>query len=818
MSPLPASCPEELGLPATLAAYRSGGQGAWDGLFDGDGRIRPVWRPFIDHIGQIGAPALQARFARADAHLASSGVVHRVYGDGAGVRPWPLSHMPVMISASEWSDLAAGVIERAEVLNALLADAYGAGRLVTEGVIPAALYAGSPEWARPMVDPKASNAQPLRFYAVDLARGPDGQWWVMSDRTQAPSGAGYALENRLAMARALPDLYRTMQIDRLAGFFQNFRSHLVSLKRNPDARIGLMSPGPLNETYFEHAYLANYLGLVLVEGEDLVVRDGALFIRTVAGLQPCDVMWRRVDSDFTDPLELNTRSRLGVPGLTEAARQGGVTLANAIGSGLAESRAWMAMMPALAAMHLGRPLRLPTQATWWGIDDSARATIRSRFDGLFIGSAFGAVLPGVGTGFALGASLKAEDRAALLARLDHRGIDIVAQEPLRLATTPIFDKGEIKPRPFVLRVFAAFTGSAWQVMPGGFARVSDSHDVNAVSLQRGGRSADVWVVSDQAVKPTSLLRGADARRVRRSPGALPSRAADNLFWLGRYVERTEFMVRLVRAALARTDRHENDIYTAIAATLTSWNALSAFPPLQPPAPADLARMALQNVALQSVMVLSRAALNAASIIRDRFSPDAWRVLNELVALTEKPLRDPLADVETDDRLRDALRLLAAFSGLAQENMNRLNGWRFLDLGRRIERGIGMARLIERFASDDPWACDLLLELGDSTLTYRLRYVDMPERISVTDLLMLDPANPRSVAFQMERIAEHLAALPQTGPHAAGVLAQEWQTRLAKADARVFDHALPGDCAAALLRLSDLTIADHVRPSKAGGQV
>ena len=212
------------------------------------------------------------------------------------------------------------------------------------------------------------------------------------------------------------------------------------------------------------------------------------------------------------------------------------------------------------------------------------------------------------------------------------------------------------------------------------------------------------------------------------------------------------------------------------------------------------------------------ALNAASVIRDRFSPDAWRVLNELVALTEKPLRDPLADVETDDRLRDALRLLAAFSGLAQENMNRLNGWRFLDLGRRIERGIGMARLIERFASDDPWACDLLLELGDSTLTYRLRYVDMPERISVTDLLMLDPANPRSVAFQMERIAEHLAALPQTGPHAAGVLAQEWQTRLAKADARVFDHALPGDCAAALLRLSDLTIADHVRPSKAGGQV
>lgn len=817
MSPLPVYHPSESGLPAILAAYRSGGQGAWDALVDGNGAVRPVWRSFIGHVEQIGASALQDRFARADAHLASSGVVHRVYGDGDGIRPWPLSHMPVMIGADEWSHLAAGVIERAEVLNALLADAYGAGRLVSEGVIPAVLYAGSPEWARPMVDAFGDVKQPLRFYAADLACGPDGQWWVMADRTQAPSGAGYALENRLAMARALPDLYRNLQIARLAGFFQEFRSHLVSLKRNPDTRIGLMSPGPLNETYFEHAYLANYLGLVLVEGEDLVVRDGALFIRTVAGLQPCDVMWRRVDSDFTDPLELNTRSRLGVPGLLDAARRGAVTLANGIGSGLAESRAWMAMMPALAARHLGHSLRLPTQATWWGIDEAARHIIRDRFDELLIGSAFGADLPGIGTGFAPGASLSATDRAALLARLHKRGVDIVAQEPLATATTPVFDKGVLVPRPFVLRVFAAFTGSGWQVMPGGFARVSESGDVGSVSLQSGGRSADVWVVSDQPVQATSLLRGVDAPRVRRSPGALPSRAADHLFWLGRYVERTEFMVRLTRAALARTDRHEANIYAAIAATLTSWSALPQFPPLQPPAPAELGRTALHGDTPQSILALCRAALNAASTIRDRFSPDAWRVLNELVAMVEAPLTDTLPEVEADDRLRDALRVLAAFSGLAQENMNRLNGWRFLDLGRRIERGIGMARLIDRFASDDPWACDLLLELGDSTLTYRLRYVDMPERVSVTDLLMFDPANPRSAAFQMERIAEHLANLPQTGANAAATLAAEWQETLAKADARIVDWALPGACAAGLLQLSDLIIVDHVRPNGAGGK-
>lgn len=816
MSPSPASHRREAGLPAILAAYRSGGRGAWDALMDTGGAVRPVWQSFIDHVAQIGASALQERFARADAHLASSGVVHRVYGDSDGVRPWPLSHMPVMIGADEWSHLAAGVIERAEVLNALLADAYGGSDLVTRGIIPAALYAGSPEWARPMVDASGDVKQPLRFYAVDLARGPDGQWWVMSDRTQAPSGAGYALENRLAMARALPDLYRHLQIARLAGFFQNFRSHLVSLKRNPDGRLGLMSPGPLNETYFEHAYLANYLGFVLVEGEDLVVRDGALFIRTVAGLQPCDVMWRRLDSDFTDPLELNTRSRLGVPGLLEAARRGAVTLANGIGSGLAESRAWMAMMPALAARHLGHPLRLPTQATWWGIDETARRIIHDRFDELLIGSAFGAPLPGVGTGFAPGGSLGVTDRAALLARLQNRGVDIVAQEKLATATTPVFDKGELTPRPFVLRVFAAFTGSGWEVMPGGFARVAESGDVGSVSLQRGGRSADVWVVSDQPVQAMSLLRGTDTPRIRRSPGALPSRAADNLFWLGRYVERTEFMARLARAALARTAHHESFIYAAIAATLTSWGALPQFTPLQPPAPSELGRVALHGETSQSIMALCRAALNAASIIRDRFSPDAWRVLNELAAMTQKPLTETLPEVEADDRMRDVLRVLAAFAGLAQENMNRLNGWRFLDLGRRIERGIGMARLIERFASDDPWACDLLLELGDSTLTYRLRYVDMPERISVTDLLMLDPANPRSVAFQMDRIADHLASLPQTGAHAAAGLAAEWQAALTNADAHLFDQALPGECAAGLLRLSELIIVDHVRPNGAGG--
>ena len=813
-------------LPPSLASYRGASDASFDECVTPEGDVRPVWRPFMAHIEALGLDALAALFARADAHLKSSGVVHRVYGDGEGVRPWPLSPMPILIGAEEWADLSAGVAERASLINDVLRDAYGDAALVASGEVPAALFAASPEYARPLVG-APHNPQPLRFYAVDVARGPDGRWWVLSDRTQAPSGAGYALENRLAMARALPDLYRNLHIHRLAGFFQDFRSNLVGLKRNQESRIGLFSPGPMNETYFEHSYLARYLGFVLVEGEDLVVRDGDVFIRTVAGLKPCDVLWRRVDSDFVDPLDFNARSRIGIPGLVEAAQAGRVTLANAIGSGLAESRAWMSILPALAERCLGHPLRLPTQATWWGIDAHARDVIAARFDELVIGSAFGSPLPGIGTGFAPGASLSQEDRAALLERLARRGVDIVAQQSISLSTTPSFENGTLVPRPFALRLFAAWTGSDWHVMPGGFARVSESDDIRAVSLQRGGRSADVWILSDKPVAQTTLLRGADTPRIRRSPGSLPSRAADNLFWLGRYVERTELILRLARAALARNDRHETGLdetglYQALAATLVSNGALDPFTPGSPPLPAELGRVVLNGAGLpQTACALGQSALNAASSIRDRFSPEAWRVLHELVANLQKPLAPLLQEADADERIEQALKNLAAFAGLTQENMNRLIGWRFLDLGRRIERAIGMARLLDRFVSDDPWACDVLLELGDSTLTYRLRYVDLPEQASVIDLLMLDPANPRSVVFQMQKIVADLSVLPGAAPegrlNAAAARAMALQTELVTADATLFDPTLPARIADGLMRLSEEVQRIHIRPDAAGAR-
>src|SRR5580704_8451821 len=330
------------GLEGFLAGYRPLA-GIFDEMMDGDGQVRPHWRPFLTMLAALGADEINRRFAVADRYLQDSGVFYRVYEDPAGAeRPWPLSHMPLIINPAEWAELKSGLIQRAELLELVLADAYGPATIVRDGLVPAVLIAGNPEFLRPLVGVAPPGGAHLRFYAVDVGRGADGKWWVLNDRAQAPSGAGYAIENRLALSRAIPDIYRTARVERVAPFFQAFQAELVSLNRQDDARTCLLTPGPLNETYFEHAYLARYLGLLLVDGEDLIVRDDGVFIRTVSGLRRTEVILRRVDADFSDPLELNAASRLGVAGLLQAVRDDKVVIVNSLGAGLVEARAMLA--------------------------------------------------------------------------------------------------------------------------------------------------------------------------------------------------------------------------------------------------------------------------------------------------------------------------------------------------------------------------------------------------------------------------------------------------------------------------------------------
>jgi len=818
MALLDSAPPEDEIFDPLLAGYYCALPRNFDEMLDHDGRVRAHWRSFLRMLAALGPEQVNRLFAAADRHLHDSGVFYRVYEDPAGVnRPWPLSHVPLLIAAGEWQTLKAGLIQRAELLEAILADVNGPGDLVSEGRLPAAVVAGNPEFLRPIVGVAPPGGAHLRVYAVDVGRSPDGRWWVLGDRAQAPSGAGFALENRLALSRAMPDIYRALRVERVAPFFQAFQKELSSLNRRDDSRVCLLTPGPLNETYFEHAYLARYLGFPLVEGEDLTVRHDGVFVRTVAGLKRAEVLVRRLDADFADPLELSARSRLGVPGLVQAIRDGHVVLANSLGSGLVEARAMLSFLPALAPALLGSELKLPNVATWWLGDPKERASVLERLDELLIASAFAGDLPAhIQRPSVLGKELDAQERAVLIEEIGRRGVDFVAQEAVTLSTTPVWDNGSLVPRPFILRLMLARTGDGWQVMPGGFVRVADHVDARAVSLQEGDRTADAWVLSEQAVPEVTLLPTPDRVVLSRSAGPLPSRAAANLFWLARYIERAEATLRLTRALINRAteeDEAARHVSERIISLLGAWDGVPS--DMLSVKPALVAAAVLQQPELPGALPsLVGAAQSAASVIRDRFSPDAWRAITELSELINSGFEQGPSESAIFERVDGALRIIASFSGLAQENMVQVASWRFLQLGRRLERALATARFVRQFAYDGDLQgmLDCLLELADSQITYRLRYVMVAARGPVIDLVALDPNNPRSIAYQLARIEIQLAALPKrsddTWLSPPEQIATALASRIRTAEVGEVDEAFLVEVEAALMKLSDAVTGNY----------
>jgi uncharacterized circularly permuted ATP-grasp superfamily protein/uncharacterized alpha-E superfamily protein len=804
-------------LDALVAAYRPL-PGIFDEMMDDGGSVRAHWRSFLGMLAALGPEEINRRFATADRYLRSSGVFYRVYEDAAGIeRQWPLSHVPLIIEPTEWRALEAGLVQRAELIEAVLADAYGPSQLTRDGHLPATVIAGNPEFLRPLVGVAPPGGAHLRFYAVDVARGADGRWWVLGDRAQAPSGAGYAIENRLALARAVPDIYRSSRAERLAPFFQAFQAELASLGRHDDAHICVLTPGPMSETYFEHAYLARYLGFLMVEGEDLSVRDDGVFVRTVSGLQRTEVLLRRIDADFADPLELNAASRLGAPGLLQAVRDGKVTIVNALGAGLVEARAMLAFLPALARSILGAELAIPNVATWWLGQADVREEIIEKLGGLVIAQAFESHVDERGETGVLGAKLDGAQREALVHSIRNRGVDYVAQEAVTLSSMPVWRDGRLQPRPFTLRIFLNKVAGRWQVMPGGFVRIADTADARAISLERGAATADAWLLARGPVGETTLLPAAERVEVQRASGLLPSRAADNLFWVGRYVERAEATLRLVRAMTIRAAEAEATtapLLAALGSLLEAWNAVPDETGVAPTG--FVVRAVLTNTQLGGALpALTGAARAAASVIRDRFSPDAWRAINDLATIVPMPLASEASESAITERVEAALRIVSSLSGLAQENMTRLAGWRFLELGRRIERAILSGRLVRCFAL--PGAAegglDVLLEIADSQITYRQRYVMVAAPAPVIDLVVLDPNNPRSMAFQLDRIEAHLSALPgrsATGrPSPVQQIAAALAARLRTVDVAAVDEALILEAEQALMKLSDAITAAYL---------
>jgi len=737
-------------------------------MLGGDGSVRPHCERFVGSIEGLGRHELVSRWENAKRTIRDNGVTYNVYGDPQGVdRPWTLDMMPFLMPPEEWSRLEVALLQRTRLLNAVLADLYGPQRLVRERRLPPSLVLGNPAFLRPCHGIPVPKGLHLHLHAVDLARSPDGQWAALGDRTQAPSGAGYTLENRIVLSRSLPEAFRDCQVQRLAPFFRAQRDTLIGLAPRDTPRVVLLTPGPLNETYFEHAYLARYLGFTLVEGGDLTVRDRRVFIKTLDGLRPVDVIFRRLDDSYCDPLELRGDSTLGVAGLVEAARCGNVAIANALGSGVVESPAFAPFLPTLCRDLLGEELKLPSVPVHWCGDAAERDYVLANLDRLVVKRAF----PSHTGQPVFGRIATPGQRAALADEIRATPEHFVGQDEVRLSRAPVWFAQRMEPRPLVLRVYVAAAGDSFVVMPGGLTRVAGDGEVPIVSMQRGGGSKDTWVMSDRPVSAVSLLAPPSVaiRRERRG-GDLPSRVADSLFWLGRNAERAEHTVRLLRAIVAcLTDEDTHQDTPELVALLHVLVDLDLLParlrerlPLRE-LEQDLMLLLFKQSNNQVGMRRTLAELRRnASAVRDRLSADTWRILNQL----RQDFRLRHGRIQLDDVLLHLNRMiadLAAFSGMEMENMTRGHGWRFLDIGRRLERSVNMARLLETTVTAVPAPPAMLaplLDIADSAMTYRRRYFAQPQLPPVLDLLLADGTNARSLAFQVAVLTDHVEHLPR----------------------------------------------------------
>jgi uncharacterized circularly permuted ATP-grasp superfamily protein/uncharacterized alpha-E superfamily protein len=748
----------------------------YDEMFVAKGQVRPHWQAILSTLRNASPASMQHRVRKVERDVRENGVTYNVYADPQGLdRPWDIDVVPMILPADEWATIEAGVIQRAQLMNKLLLDVYGPQQLLADGHLPASLIHGHAGFLRPCHGIQTQDGVALHTYAVDIARSPNGQWWAVSDRTQAPSGAGYALENRLVISRTFPDLFRELKVERLAGFFTALRDSLSYWGRacqlnhrapgdhgdNSDRPlIVILTPGPYNETFYEQSYLARYLGIALVQGGDLTVRDGFVWLKTLSGLQRVHVILRRVDDDYCDPLELRSDSALGVAGLTEAARRGTVLIANSLGSNLLESGALLGYLPKLSELLLGEPLKLPSVATWWCGEAAALEQSIARIDELVFKPSFPQLrqLP------VFGEDLSADEKNNFIAKLRANPHNFVAQEQVKISQAPVWKEktGTISPSAVGIRLFACATPNGYIVMPGGLARVATGPNANIISMQRGGGSKDTWVLTDSHSHEHNFVSNLNtSQEIVRGETQLASRTVENLFWFGRYAERCDNTARLMRCtfermlSLSATDRGEQ------------WNALIALCEIQGLISAELVE-SLDDELIEKHLLSSLYDEDAVGLsynvrqlfrlgfnLRERLSADNWRSMNQMLQeLTHSKANISIGDaMSLFDRATVSLMTLAGFT---LDGMTRDIGWRFLSVGRRIERLQYMCSAIQHALTMPPDAdLEWLLELGDSIITYRSRYMARPQWLPVLDLLLLDESNPRSVLFQLDGLIKSL---------------------------------------------------------------
>jgi uncharacterized circularly permuted ATP-grasp superfamily protein/uncharacterized alpha-E superfamily protein len=748
-----------------------------------DLHLTGAWAQFFETSEEGDAFDLNQRTRSLERQIRDNGVTYNVYADEGGPqRPWSLDLFPLIIEPDCWQQIEAGITQRMRLLERVMADVYGPQQLLEKGLLPPALVQGHPGYLRPMHGVKPVGGTHLHIAAFDLARGPDGNWWVLGQRCQAPSGLGYLLENRLAISSQFPQAFQTLRVQRLAG---TYRALMDSLKKmspaGADAHLALLTPGPYNETYFEHAYLARYLGLTLVEGSDLIVRDEHLYLKTLKGLVPVHGLLKRVDDQYLDPLELRPDSTLGVPGLLQAIRAGHVLAANAPGSAFLESPALLGFLPALSQHLLGEALQLPSLPTWWCGERSAMdealprlrdCAIKPTYPGSPIHHSFDTVL---------GHALSARERDEWAGRIVQHSEEHTVQTYVPLSQMPTWHAtGQMVMRSVVLRVFAVSDGpQAWRVLPGGLARVAGA-SADIASMQRGGSSADVWALTRGEVDKTTLLQphvtpASLAQRKR----LVTSRAAENLFWLGRYTERTENAIRLARLTLECLNG-EDSASPPLLAWLSSMALANTLVLPGVPSAAQARRVFERSLisslgsteGATSVGYYLRALKMAGASVRDRLSQEHWRV----IVRAEAELFERCAEHARsgDYSARQALQVLkdtsdhmAAITGAQTDRMTRDDGWRLLSLGRHIERlsflASALRRGLETGSVHTDAGFDAMISLFDSTITFHAQYQQSRDLAALIDLLVLDCDNPRSLAWVAHTMRGRLAKLAGSEP-------------------------------------------------------
>jgi uncharacterized circularly permuted ATP-grasp superfamily protein/uncharacterized alpha-E superfamily protein len=768
----------------TLATMFDGYQplnGIFDEMKAADGQLRPHWQKLVGALRALSPEEMEGRWKRVERILYENGLTHDIFADGdATERPWRLDALPLLISAADWRWLEAGLVQRARLLDAVLADCYGEQRLILDGALPPPLVLGNPQFLRPCHGVPVSRGRRLHYYAADVGRASDGSWWVLKDRCESPVGGGYALENRIALRNCMPDEFIGNHVQQLAGFFQAVHEGHCALAGKPDPRVIVLSSGPTAPGYFAHSYLARYQGYVLAEGPDLTVRDNRVYLKTLEGLRPVDVIIRRVEAASCDPLELRSDSPHGVPGLVEAVRAGTVSVVNALGSGLADTESLMPFLPGLCERLLNEQLQLPSLATWWCGHEEARSYVLGNLDFLETRDVFsrGASEPGTQNPDGPEAWQVGGPRGLI----ERRGFAYLARESMTLSTVPVLDAHGLRPVPFALRVFVAAGSDGYVVMPGGLARLCPPRTGQAFDFGRFGDGKDTWVLHDQRAGSAAVRRTrTGAVELSRTNRELPSRTADNLFWLGSYAERAEGIMRQVRSSILRLvdDERPTEDLLAIERVLRPILAKAAVEPADDDELAGDMRIQLERRLGDLVFDGDRAyglrltlqeLGRTASLTRDRLSADSWRILRGLrpedfarrPSLVAPPRRAGIGGIL--GQLDLGIQRLAAFSGMGIENMTRSFGWHFLDMGRRIERSVQtsalLGSLLDSGDPEDDGSLILVLEIADSFMTYRSRYLLTPQLAPVLDLLLLDETNPRSVAFQLTALAEHIGQLPR----------------------------------------------------------